>query len=597
MAYLTEAQRYQIERDIRAGLTNARIAYMLGCSERTIEREVARCGRRGDYRATVAQESRKSCAARSAANHRLIPADLWQLIESAIGRKDSPAQVIGEHRLDASVSGIYGRLWREKKKHLLTQFLHYTASQKREGQSGGMRWVKRADSIHQRPKDTDTRDTVGHYECDSIVGKRNEPYKIVVMLDRALRHFRLGWVPDGTAAGVARHFKRWLGDQSLLPILSVTTDQGYEFAALPELMPGRLYVCDPGKPYQKGQVEHINKLIRQYIPKGKSLRGTTQAKLDWIASEINHRVRKRLGWKSPAQLLSELTTAPKGGTGTYHCCLRGAPVNDCYPRTSRTFHVAARGEPVGPHRFSIDRCEPVEPHSIWVHSAWLRLKNASLPHLRNGFSAASKPSVRHVCRAMRTHRPAFTIERDEAYIGVEVGLHLIEHRIHGHIERLAAFDAIRNFASGKRAHHIFTCARRGDCRERRRVGPATRQRRIAHAAHQFHCDASGGGCRAKMSRFIQRHRANGAARVFRMRLQERADFHRGFFVPANADGESLFFVLPIRMARGGDRVEIGMAHDAGKARGALPREHHVVGHFHHLARNKNWVLHALQARH
>lgn len=312
MAYLTEAQRYQIERDIRGGKTNARIAYLIGCSERTIEREIARCGRRGDYRATVAQESRRSCAARSAANHRLIPADQWRLIESAIGRKDSPAQVIGEHRLDASVSGIYCRLRREKKKHLLNQCRHYTASQKRGGQSGGMHWVKRADSIHQRPKDIDTRDTIGHHECDSIVGKRNEPYKIVVMLDRALRYFRLGWVPDGTAAGVAKHFKRWLSDQSQIPILSVTTDQGYEFAALPELLPGRVFVCDPGKPYQKGQVEHINKLIRQYIPKGMSLRNMTQAKLDWIAREINRRVRKRLGWKSPATLLSEMTTAPTG---------------------------------------------------------------------------------------------------------------------------------------------------------------------------------------------------------------------------------------------------------------------------------------------
>lgn len=312
MAYLTEAQRYQIERDIRAGLTNARIAYLLGCSERTIEREVARCGRRGDYRATVAQESRKSCAARSASNHPVIPADQWRLIESAIACKDSPAQAIGKHRLDASVSGIYRRLKREKKKHLLRQLRHYQAWQRRGNRSGGMPWVKRAKGIRERPKDIDTRDTIGHHECDSIVGKRNEPHKIVVMLDRALRYFRLGWVPDGTAAGVAKHFARWLSDQSLLPILSLTTDQGYEFAALPDLLPDRLYVCDPGKPYQKGQVECINKLIRQYIPKGKSLRNMTQAKLDRIANEINRRVRKRLGWKSPAQLLSELTTAPTG---------------------------------------------------------------------------------------------------------------------------------------------------------------------------------------------------------------------------------------------------------------------------------------------
>jgi IS30 family transposase len=312
MPYLTEAQRYQIEAWIQGGRSNRLIADLLGVCERKVEREIARCGRRGDYRAKAAQVSRNRCASRSAANHPVIAEGDWKFIESAIARKHSPEQILGQNRLHASVSGIYARLRREKKKHLLGQLRHYRAKQKRGGGCGGMDWVKRAKSIHERPREIATRDTIGHCEADCLVGKRNEPHKIVVLVDRALRNFRLGWVPNGSAAGVAKHFKRWLSDQSRLPILSVTTDQGTEFSALPELLPDCLYACDPGKPYQKGQVEHINKLIRQYIPKGMSLRGMTQAKLDWIANEINNRVRKRLGWKSPAALLSELTAAPTG---------------------------------------------------------------------------------------------------------------------------------------------------------------------------------------------------------------------------------------------------------------------------------------------
>ena len=51
MAPLTEAQRYQIEHDIRLGLDNQMIATGVGCSGRTIEREVSRCGGRVPYRA------------------------------------------------------------------------------------------------------------------------------------------------------------------------------------------------------------------------------------------------------------------------------------------------------------------------------------------------------------------------------------------------------------------------------------------------------------------------------------------------------------------------------------------------------------------
>ena len=171
-----------------------------------------------------------------------------------------------------------------------------------------MKWVKQTKSVHERPKNILTRDTIGHLECDSFVGKRNEPHKNLVLIDRALRCVRLGWLPDGSAV-VARHRARWQQDDTGISILSRTTDQGCEFSALPGLLPDCLYACDPEKPSRKGQVGYMNKLIRQYIPKGKSLRNITQAKLDWIANELKS-PRKRLGRLSPAKLLFDMTAAP-----------------------------------------------------------------------------------------------------------------------------------------------------------------------------------------------------------------------------------------------------------------------------------------------
>ena len=163
-------------------------------------------------------------------------------------------------------------------------------------------------SIHERPKDILTRDTFGHLECDSIVGKRNEPHKNVVLIDLALRYARLGWLHDNTAA-VARDRARWQHDDTGISNLSRTTDQGCEVSALPAFLPDCLYACDPEKPSQKGQVGHMNKPVRQYIPKGKSLRNITQAKLDWIANKLNQRPRRRLGRLSPAKLLFKLSAA------------------------------------------------------------------------------------------------------------------------------------------------------------------------------------------------------------------------------------------------------------------------------------------------
>lgn len=304
MPPLTREQRYQIECDLRSGFDKRQIAQRLQRSERGIEREIARCGSAAQYTADGASEHRRRCAVKSAANQPRKPTSLWRQVDAAILKRYSPEQIVHVLKLAVSVAAIYRYVHRSGKPRLVQRLRHYTAA-KRRGKTG---WVKKAKSIKQRDKAVLTRDTVGHLEGDSIVGRRNEAIKVLVVIDRATRFVRLGLVRDGSAAGVARHIKRWLAD-SRIPLLTLTCDQGYEFAHLPDLLPDRLYACDPGKPYQKGAVENINGLIRQYLPKGKSLRHVTQAKLDRIANELNNRPRKRLGWKSPAQVLSNMTAA------------------------------------------------------------------------------------------------------------------------------------------------------------------------------------------------------------------------------------------------------------------------------------------------
>ena len=304
MPPLTREQRYQIECDLRSGFGNAQIAQRLSCSLGVIKREIARCGAPERYTADRATEQRRRCAAKSGANQRRKPPSLWRQVDAAILKKHSPEQIVHVLRLPVSVAAIYRYVHRSVKKRLHQRLRHYTAAKRR----GKMNWVKRAQSIKKRDKAVLTRDCIGHLEGDSIVGLRNEAIKVLVVLDRATRYVRLGLVRDGTAAKVAWHLQGWMRDPRI-PILTLTCDQGYEFAHLPDLLPNRLYACDPGKPYQKGAVENINGLIRQYLPKGKSLRHVTQARLDRVADDLNNRPRKRLGWKSPAQVLFEMTAA------------------------------------------------------------------------------------------------------------------------------------------------------------------------------------------------------------------------------------------------------------------------------------------------
>ena len=67
-----------------------------------------------------------------------------------------------------------------------------------------------------------------------------------------------------------------------------------------------IFFCDPHSPWQRGSNENMNRLLRQYFPKGTDLNIHSARHLLDVATELNERPRKTLGRRTPADLLREL---------------------------------------------------------------------------------------------------------------------------------------------------------------------------------------------------------------------------------------------------------------------------------------------------
>nr|WP_240467965.1 IS30 family transposase [Streptomyces dangxiongensis] len=162
-------------------------------------------------------------------------------------------------------------------------------------------------SITARPAEVEDGKVPGRWEGDLVMGTR--PSAVATLVERTSRHTAIVALPDGIRAEqVTSRTRSLLGIPPQLR-RTLTWDRGREIAEHQAIttetrMP--IYHCKPRSPWQRGTNENTNRLLRQYLPKGADLRTFSQADLDAIAHELNHRPRKTHGYRTPTEIYADL---------------------------------------------------------------------------------------------------------------------------------------------------------------------------------------------------------------------------------------------------------------------------------------------------
>ena len=89
-----------------------------------------------------------------------------------------------------------------------------------------------------------------------------------------------------------------------LPVRTITTDNGTEFAAheiIARELGTTVYFAHPYCSWEKGAIENMNGLVRQYIPKRTDFREYVRK----IVEKLNNRPRKKNGFSKSADMINE----------------------------------------------------------------------------------------------------------------------------------------------------------------------------------------------------------------------------------------------------------------------------------------------------
>ena len=322
---LSLEEREEISRGVARGESDRQIARGLGRSHTTIGREIERCGGRRRYRAHAADRASWARSRRPRPTKLELCPELRRLVAECLEKDHSPEQIAGwlwlqypdNEAMRVSHETIYRALYvqargtfkRELARHLRTRRQkRYARSQspKRRGQGKLTEMVM----ISERPPEVEDRAVPGHWEGDLLMGNRQSQSAIATLVERSTRYCQLVALPEGTEAErVAEALAKSITTLPAQLRRSLTWDQGHEMAEHRRFSVEtgvEVYFCDPRSPWQRGSNENTNGLLRQYFPKGESLERVTQERLDEVAAKLNGRPRKTLGFRTPAEKLTEL---------------------------------------------------------------------------------------------------------------------------------------------------------------------------------------------------------------------------------------------------------------------------------------------------
>lgn len=222
-----------------------------------------------------------------------------------LNQKYSPEALLAEiktknlkFKTDVSVRTIYRYIDNGIFPNLTRKSLPYKGKRKKKKKESIVKTdSKLGKSIQLRPEEVFSRLTFGHWELDSVIGKREKGETLLVFTERKTRYQLIFRSEDKTCISTIKTLnalERKLGRKFTKIFKTITCDNGVEFSLSDHMERSHLgnyirtevYYCHPYCSSERGSNEKQNQMIRRWILKGTKIELYSdefiQGTCDWL---------------------------------------------------------------------------------------------------------------------------------------------------------------------------------------------------------------------------------------------------------------------------------------------------------------------------
>ena len=248
--------------------------------------------------------------------------DFIQFIENLIiTKKYSPEAALAFIRrnnikfdTDVSVRTIYRYIDNGVFLHLTRENLPFRGKRKRKVKHVVVqKQSKIGTSIEERPKEISLRSDFGHWELDSVIGKKESRNTLLVFTERLTRMefvFRSRDKSVYSTVKILDSLERRFGRKFKKIFKTITCDNGIEFknadllerSCLGNYARTKCYFCHPYSSWERGSNEKQNQMLRRYIAKGTKIESYSDEYIKEAEDWLNDYPRRIFDYKTSAEM-------------------------------------------------------------------------------------------------------------------------------------------------------------------------------------------------------------------------------------------------------------------------------------------------------